>query len=346
MRKSLEDSLRETLRKIFINKNSFGSKLYADTTQMIFVIKSLDRMIYNFIKIGISILVIAFVIRGIVNGTLIPYSITYVVDGLKNSEKRSLFLWGLTLFGVSGLLFAVTELMLMIYFKKLTRGIVVMKHNIIEKILRKRDDREDPEDLVGKIANDVDFIVWNVNGVLTTLMPNLFTTITALTTVYSFSHSIGIFISLTMLPYILYAEYYSRKVEVYRTLERKTYSQSIVYIKNLVFGERVNGDLYKTLREWNNSIDQVLWLDRIYWSLSLGTALISMTGISLLAEREISENSLGIATLSGLLYASLTAHFGMLNAMWALCIQGQTIAALKRVMNHLITVENINNKRL
>jgi len=36
----------------------------------------------------------------------------------------------------------------------------------------------------------------------------------------------------------------------------------------------------------------------------------------------------------------------MLNAMWALCIQGQTIAALKRVMNHLITVENINNKRL
>lgn len=346
MRKSLEDSLRETLRKIFFNKNSFGSKLYTDTTQMIFVIKSLDRMIYNFIKIGISILVIAFVIRGIVNGTLIPYSITYVVDGLKNSEKRSLFLWGLTLFGVSGLLFAVTELMLMIYFKKLTRGIVVMKHNIIEKILRKRDDREDPEDLVGKIANDVDFIVWNVNGVLTTLMPNLFTTITALTTVYSFSHSIGIFISITMLPYILYAEYYSRKVEVYRTLERKTYSQSIVYIKNLVFGERVNGDLYKTLREWNNSIDQVLWLDRIYWSLSLGTAFISMTGISLLAEREISENKLGIATLSGLLYASLTAHFGMLNAMWALCIQGQTIAALKRVMNHLITVENINNKRL
>lgn len=49
--------------------------------------------------------------------------------------------------------------------------------------MRKDCLQENPEELVGKVASDVDFIVWNINAVLTTLLPNLFTALTALITI-------------------------------------------------------------------------------------------------------------------------------------------------------------------
>lgn len=336
--RGLTEELSRTWRTLSaLAREGLGSKLYSDTLYMVSAIRYINSMVPGFMSIGLTTLFIVFIARGVVNGTLIPYSITYVIDGLRDS-RDSLFLYGLALLASSGLVFAVSEIALMVYFKRLTKGIVVMKKKIMDVVRGRGASGEDLEDLVGKIANDTDFIVWNINGVLTTLLPNIFTTMMSVATVYSFSKSIGLFLAITTLPYVLYAEVYSRRVEYYRSVERRAYAQSIVYIKNIVYGEKVNGDLEKTLYSWNQSIDRILWLDRVYWSLGLGTALVSMIGISLFSEREMREGRMDVASLAGLLSASLTAHFGMLNAMWALCVQGQTVAALKRVVSHLMSL--------
>lgn len=332
------------LKRFLLESGShLGSKLYLDTRHIIFTLRYIDRAVPGFIKIGISSLILIYIARGSVNGALIPYSIAYIVDGLKDNGSR-LFIYGIALLGLSGALFVATELALMVYFKRLTRSVVSMKRSIISRIAGGRVIGDDREDLVGKIANDVDIIVWNINGVLTTLPPNLFTTAVSIVTVYSFNHISGSFVLATSIPYIIYADIYSRKVEAYRSIERRAYSQSIVYIKNIVYGEKLNGDLDKTLASWNWSIDKVIWLDRYYWSAGLATSLASMMGIALIAEGEMREGRMGIASLAGLLSASLTAHFGMLNAMWALCVQAQAVAAVKRVVSHLMEIETVGRR--
>jgi len=327
---------RSTLvNHLMSNRGYYESKILKDLSYLATILKYVETLVPGFIMYGITLLILIFVIRGAVNGFAIPYSITYVVDGLKNSFSE-VFMRGVFLLIISGILFAVTEILLMIYFKRLTRGIVVIKEKLLSSLNNSsKSDNHDLDDLVGRIANDVDFVFWNINGVLTTLLPNLFTSVMSVAAVYSFNHFIGVFISITMLPYIIYTELYSRKAETYRSVERRTYSLSISYIKNLIHGEKTNGDLLKVLREWNISVDKILWLDRYFWSISLSTALGSVAGITLLSSRELSEGRLNIATLSGLLSASLTAHFSMMNTMWALCVQGQTVAAIKRVVEYL-----------
>jgi len=315
------------------HSKGISSKLYSDTRLMLRSIVILDKTTSNFTKIGIPIILIVYLARGFANGVFIPYSMTYVIDGLKNQDNK-LFQGGVVLLITTALVFVVTEIAQMIYFKKLTRGIASMKRYIIDRIKRE-GVYEDPEDLVGKISSDVDFVVWNVNAVLTTLLPNLFTAITALYTIYSFAPSIGFIATASVTPYVLYAEIYSRRVEMYRAQERKMYAQSIVYIKNIVYGESVNGDLDKTLETWEYSINKILWIDRFYFAAGLATWFSSMGLIAVLAGREVTMGKLGLGVLSGILYATLTTHSGMLNAMWALCIQGQTATTLKRILNYL-----------
>jgi len=310
-----------------------SSKLYSDTRLMLRSIVILDKTTSNFIQIGIPIILIVYLARGFANGVFIPYSMTYVIDGLKNQDNK-LFQGGVVLLITTALVFVVTEIVQMIYFKKLTRGIASMKRYIIDRIKRE-GVHEDPEDLVGKISSDVDFVVWNLNAVLTTLLPNLFTAITALYTINSFAPSIGFIATASVTPYILYAEIYSRRVETYRAQERKMYAQSIVYIKNIVYGESVNGDLDKTLKTWEYSINKILWIDRFYFAVGMATWFSSMGLIALLAGREVTMGKLGLGVLSGILYATLTTHSGMLNAMWALCVQGQTATTLKRILKYL-----------
>jgi hypothetical protein len=103
------------------------SKLYSDTVLMLRIIKYLDTVVLNFAKISIPILLIVYLIRGFVNGTFIPYSITYIVNGLKD-ENKNVLQAGLILLLASSVIFAITEIAQMNYFKKLTRSIISLKN--------------------------------------------------------------------------------------------------------------------------------------------------------------------------------------------------------------------------
>ncbi len=227
------------------------------------VLLNLDKFVSNFAKISIPLLIAVFSIRGLVNGTLIPYSVTFIVNALRDLGGSELYL-GIALLVLSGALFAITEIALMAYFKKLARSIVALKEHIVNVVVNMRKRVQDnPEDLVGKIASDVDFAVWNINAILTTLLPNLFTTLTALITLYSFEYTIGLVATTTALPYLLYAEVYARRVDAYRTLERKTYAQSFVYIRDVVYSGGLSRDLRRVLADWEYSVNKILWLDRV-----------------------------------------------------------------------------------
>ena len=321
----------------FYSKNyHYESKLLKDLFYFIAIMRYLNTLVPNFIKYGISVLVVIYLFRGVVNGVTIPYSITYLVESARKGYSSQSFSNAMILLISSATIFAVTEIASMIYFKRLTRGIVLVKERLLDSVKSSRNDSSS-DDLVGRIANDVDFVVWNINGVITTLLPNLFTAIMSMISVYSFNSLVGVFTAITLMPYIVYSEFYSRRAEIYRSIERRNYALSISYIKSLVYGERVNGDLRRVLLEWNSSIDKILWLDRYFWAISLSTALVSMSGIAFMSYKELERNRLDISSLAGLLSASLTAHFAMMNAMWALCIQGQTVAAIKRILEHLDT---------
>ncbi|MEZ0290081.1 MAG: hypothetical protein ABWJ42_03200 [Sulfolobales archaeon] len=330
--------LRGLLEKL--RESNYESKLLRDFQYIFYIIRYVNNLVPSFLKIGMGTIFVVFIARGFINGIMIPYSISYVVEGLSSRERdMSLFYKALYMFAAAGVIFGVTEIAQMIYFKRLTRSIVKLKLIMLGRISREKSLGEDEIDnIVGKIANDVDFIVWNINGVITTLLPNLFTSTLSVVAVYTFNTMIGVSVLITLLPYIVYAEFYSRNIEKPRVDERTYYAKSIVYIKRLVFGERVNGDISNVLSEWNRSVDKILWLDRVYWTLSLSTASLSMIYVSLLSWREVNENRLSLGSLAGLLSAALGSHFSMINAVWALCVQGQTVATIKRVIRELEVV--------
>jgi len=318
-----------------LSASVFESKLVQDLGLMVSFTKIMASSgVADLLRVSIPILVAVFAARAIANGSLIPYAVSYVVNAFKERNGDGVLATGIGLFTSAAVIFLVTEFSLLKYFRRLTDAIVGIKRTLISNISRVRSAGDSPEDLVGKIANDIDFIVWNINGVLTTLLPNAFTSAAALATVFGFSHSVGAMVALSLAPYIVLAEVYSRRVEVHRMEERRSYSTSLVLIKDLVYGGQDSGIFEKTMGMWRSSVLKILWYDRLYWGLGLFAGFASMGVISYLSIINVRRGSLDVGSLAGILTASLSAHTGMLNAMWAMCVQGQTSAAIKRILKY------------
>ena len=286
----------------------------------------------DYFKISLLVLILVFVVRAIGSGFLIPYAISYVVNTFGESNGGGSLLIGIILFETCAIIFIITEFMLVKFFRSLVEAIVDVKNGIVLNITKIRaDEGEVPEDLVGKVANDVDFVVWNMSVTLTTLLPYALTSVVALVTATSFSPIVGALTAITLIPYLVLAEIYSRRVEGYRLEERRSYSASIAHIKDIVYGTQAT-KLKNILENWRKSMLKIMWLDRLYWGLGLLVGPASMGIIAYIAIGETHRGILNIGALAGLLSATLGTHTAALNAMWAMCIEGQTSAAIKRLM--------------
>jgi len=317
------------------------SKLVSDlATLLSFVKNGLFSTVKGF-KLALVVMVLVFAIRAIVGGNLIPNAIANIVNAVKNNDYSAWSkLWiGIEIFVIAGILYIATEFMLYRYFLKLAEGIVELKKIVLERIIyRKYGDN--PEDLVGKISSDIDFVVWNVNAVLTTFIPNLFTGISSAFTVLNFDKSIGIVAIITLLPYIALAEYYSRKVEPIRLEERRSYSLSITAIRDAVYGIQNGNRITNILSSWRKAMGSVMWYDRLFWGLGLIVQPLSISLIAYLSVASIFREAIDAGTIAGILSASLGAHSAMINAVWALCIESQTVAAIKRISSYLIDIDD------
>lgn len=323
-----------------------GLVLVREFKDMLELISFMNRYVNRFARTGLSILVSTFLARGFVNGFLVPYAVTYLVEGLKEYMEEgngsSKVFSGTLFLGLSGAVFGLSELMLMMYFEKLSRGIVLLK----EKMLLSLDSARvnDKENLVGVIANDVDFVIWNINGVLTTLLPNLFTAVTALVTVYGLGASVAPLLVVSLIPYLIYAEFYVRRVMRTRTFEREAYSYSIVLVRDYVYENIRREDLQRVLKRWKFYIDKIMWYDRLFFTAGLTTAFGSVALISYIVWLESMKKRISLGGVAGIISASLTSHMGMLNTIWAICLQGQVSATFKRLKQHISLIPTASSK--
>ncbi|GEM_PF-410277 len=293
-----------------------------------FIRKTVFRKVDGFGR-NMAIMISVFFVRAIIGGNIVPQAISNIVNSLKNLD--SVPIYGIGLFGVSAIVYISTEFILFKYFKKLAESIITLKKSMINSI-KVNGINGAPEDVIGRITSDVDFIIWNINMVLTTLLPNIFTGIVAIYTIFSFNKQVGIVTTCTLIPYLILAEYYSRKAELARLEERHEYSISIAYIRDVVYWKQENGLLDTVLNKWYKAILKVIWYDRIYWGISLFTQFTSIGIISFIALTQAYSGLIDAGSLAGILSATISAHSALLNAMWALCIQGQTTAAIKRAV--------------
>ena len=310
--------------------HGFRGKLLEDfKITSLFIRKIVFRKVNGFGR-NMAIMISVFFVRAIIGGNIVPQAISSIVNSLKNLEVN-IPIYGIGLFGVSAIVYISTEFILFKYFKKLAESIVTLKKSMINSI-KVNGINGAPEDVIGRITSDVDFVIWNINMVLTTLLPNIFTGIVAIYTIFSFNKQVGVVTTCTLIPYLILAEYYSRKAELARFEERHEYSISIAYIRDVVYWKQENGLLDTVLNKWYKAILKVMWYDRIYWGTSLFTQFASIGIISFIALTQAYSGLIDAGSLAGILSATISAHTALLNAMWALCIQGQTTAAIKRAM--------------
>ncbi|MEM4558064.1 MAG: hypothetical protein QW123_05150 [Desulfurococcaceae archaeon] len=319
-------------------------ELVRELREIVEVVFFINKSVRSFSVVGFPILVSTFLARGFVNGFLVPYGITYIVEGLReymegNGELSKLFN-GVAFFGLSGVVFGSTEVALMLYFEKLSHGIISLKERILMSANNNTDNKEN---LVGIVANDVDFVVWNMNGVLTTLLPNIFTGITALITVYSLGQAVLPLLVASLTPYLMYTELYLKKIMRVRAFEREAYSYSIVLIRDYIYENRRLDDLYRVLKKWKFYVDRIMWYDRLFFASSLATTFGSTALISYVVWLEAVRKKISLGGVAGIISASLTSHMSVMNTMWAICIQGQVTATFLRLKN---TVDATNNKRV
>jgi len=308
---------------------SLRSKLLDDFRITIsFIGKVALKKVNGFSK-SMAIMVSVFLVRAIVGGNIVPQAISRIVNALKD-EALNTAIFGFWLFIVSAIIYAATEFILFKYFKKLAETIIALKKSVIDSI-RANGISDSPEDVVGRISSDIDFVIWNMNAVLVTLLPNIFTGIVAAYTVLNFNMYVGLVTVFTLTPYLMLAEYYSRRVEIARLEERHEYSVSIAYIRDVVYWRQENGFLSQVLSKWYRAILRVMWYDRVYWGVSFFTQFTSIGIISFVAVLQAYNGAIDVGSLAGIISATINAHSALLNAMWALCIQGQNVAAIKRI---------------
>jgi ABC-type multidrug transport system fused ATPase/permease subunit len=302
-----------------------------------FIKNGVAKHVNGFVK-AFLIMIAVFGIRAAMGGYAIPQAVANIVNAVRNGASDALFmnrlLTGVFLLLASAVIFFATEFALMKYFAKLADTIVVLKDVMLKRIKMRGNDGS-PEDVVGRISSDVDFTIWNINAVLTTLIPNLFSSVASIASVFSFNAVIGYISLASLAPYMIIAEYYSRRVEPVRTDERRAYSVSIVRIRNAVYEYNDFDVLSNVFSWWRKAITALMWYDRVYWGYSLFTQYASVSAIAYLSVDKTRRGEIDVGALAGILSAVFGAHGAIMNAMWALCIQSQTVAAIKRVSEYL-----------
>lgn len=309
--------------------HGFRSKLLEDFKITISFLRMIVLKRVKGFAQSMSIMVGVFFVRAIIGGNVVPQAISRIVNALKD-EELNVLVFGLGLFGISATIYAITEFILFKYFKKLAETIITLKKLMIDSV-KVNGAGDSPEDVVGRISSDIDFVIWNMNMTLVTLLPNIFTGVVATYTIFNFNTQVGLTTTFTLVPYLMLAEYYSRKAEVARLEERHEYSVSIAYIRDIVYWKQENGFLSQVLDKWYRAILKVMRYDRIYWGFGLFTQYASVGIISFVALLQAYSGYVDAGSLAGIISAAINAHTALLNAMWALCIQGQNIAAIKRI---------------
>jgi len=198
---------------------------------------------------GFLAALVAFALRAYASGSLIPLSITDIVNYLQQDNGHGLRR-AILMLAASAVLFSATEWLFRPFWASIARGIANIKARLISGAPR----GQDPSDLVGRLASDVDFVMWNLGGMYTTFVPNLLTALVATATVWQLSEPMGV-VTVAALPIsLLILEPYLAGVERARTVERRYYSELVHRLEERLRGTASDEDFVRSVRMWEKGM--------------------------------------------------------------------------------------------
>ncbi|MEM4591653.1 MAG: ABC transporter transmembrane domain-containing protein [Nitrososphaerota archaeon] len=305
-------------------KLKFIEMLVATAT---FMFRGIGRA--NSVK-GLIFASITFLTRSIALGLMLPLILRDVVASLSSSPPDTRLLnQSLMSLGILAIAVSASEWLLRPFWNSMALGIVGIKNRIMS---RASPGGSDSKDLIGRLVSDVDFVIWNSSSSLTVILPNFLMTVSSLAAMIQLSPLLGL-VSLSIVPPLLATtEYYVRRAEEARNVERSFYSQSIHFAERILNGGR--GDLpgfQTSLERWLTGILRLIHYDRVFWfsGLAFGSSLpfaVLWVGLG-----ELNQGRLDTGALAGSLYASVNYSLALVNGFWGLCMLGQSLAAIKRV---------------
>jgi|BEDMetMinimDraft_2_1075160.scaffolds.fasta_scaffold00426_6 ABC-type multidrug transport system fused ATPase/permease subunit len=281
----------------------------------------------------------AYALRAVAMGFLIPMTLKQVTDllskGAAAGEVFSSLTWN---FAAITLMMSLTEWPLKLFWDGLAKSIVKIKKELLKEAQVKGVSKED---MVGRLASDVDFVAWTFGNVYTTVVPNLLTSVASVITLYDFNTLAGVVDTAFILPLMVLPEYYMRRASEAREFERRYYSASIHYIEKCIDGDgegprRVD----EALANWTKGIKGVIKQDRIYWSsaLAFNFGVPAMTAV--LVVNPIGGKGVNAGDLVGIIYASLNVYGPLINCLYGFALLGQIMAAIRRI-NSIREIEGL-----
>jgi len=206
---------------------------------------------------GFLAALVAFALRAYASGSLIPLSITDIVNYLQQDNGHGLRR-AILMLAASAVIFSATEWLFRPFWASIARGIANIKARLISGAPR----GQDPSDLVGRLASDVDFVMWNLGGMYTTFVPNLLTALVATATVWQLSEPMGV-VTVAALPIsLLILEPYLAGVERARTVERRYYSELVHRLEERLRGTASDEDFVRSVRMWEKGMLRQVHYDR------------------------------------------------------------------------------------
>lgn len=276
---------------------------------------------------GFLAALVAFALRAYASGSLIPLSITDIVNYLQQDNGHGLRR-AILMLAASAVIFSATEWLFRPFWASIARGIANIKARLISNAPR----GQDPSDLVGRLASDVDFVMWNVGGMYTTFVPNLLTALVATATVWQLSEPMGV-VTVAALPLsLLILEPYLAGVERARTVERRYYSELVHRLEERLRGTASDEDFVRSVRMWEKGMLRQVHYDRFFWSLSLLYGYALPAALAVMGVSEVRAGRLSIGALAGALYALFNVFPPLVNALWGLCVLGQSVVPMRRIM--------------
>ena len=274
------------------------------------------------LDVGLASAMAAYALRAAVGGYMVPVAVSSVAAFVATRSQASLR-YAVLLLLAGAAIYAGTEWLFRPFWDGIAEAIVEAKVRVLSAARRGGL----PVDLVGSLANDVDFIMWNFGSFYNTLAPNLLSYAVSVATIYSFSPALAAANLAFLLPSLAVIEAYMRRVEEVRGEERRQYGAVIYYSNKALVDGADASPLLSALRRWRGAIGGNILLDRVYWSTGLAIMMAAPAATVLAA----AQMGLATSSLVGAAYASLNAYSSLVNGLWGLALIGQNRPAIRRV---------------
>ena len=297
------------------------------------------RYLYSWeVNAGFIVALIAFALRAIASGSLMPLALTNLVNSLESSASGgslSIKDYGIMnsvlMILATTIIYAATEWLFKPFWNTVAKAIVNIKDRVIMELNESRGP-VNVNDMVGRLANDVDFVMWNIGGMYTTFTPNILTTAVSLATIFQLSPIIGA-MAIAATPFsLLIMEPYIKGVEEARQVERGSYSETIHLIDEYFKGNAEPSQIRDALSKWYRGMSKQIFFDRTYWSSSLAYSYVMPLLLTIFGIHEVEKGRLLVGNLVGIIYASLNVYSPLINALWGLCVLGQNMVPMRRIM--------------